>query len=120
MADLIQQYENPRFAFEKERVDRTAAQFDTDASVGDGVVRWNSNAQVPPVDILELWRHLGKPFDFDKSVAAREVDLDRQIADYRRRMANHVPSDEEMFEMRAAFGPGSTVVNVLTGEKTYL
>jgi hypothetical protein len=35
-------------------------------------------------------------------------------------MANHVPSSEELFEMRAAFGEGAEVVNVLTGRRTTL
>jgi hypothetical protein len=35
-------------------------------------------------------------------------------------MENHVHSDEEMFEMRAAFGEGATVVNAITGQETKL
>lgn len=45
---------------------------------------------------------------------------DAFISDYKRKMKNHRHSDEEMFEMRAAFGPGATVVNVITGKKTRL
>lgn len=44
----------------------------------------------------------------------------KALEDYRERMKNHVYSAEEMFEMRAAFGEGETVVNVITGEKIQL
>lgn len=45
---------------------------------------------------------------------------ERTLAEYRKRMEGHVYSDEEMFEMRAAFGPGAEVVNVLTGKRIKL
>ena len=120
MTDYIKQYDTPRHAFEKQEAERLIAKFETDATVTDGVVRWDSNNRVPPSDILELWRHVGKVFDFDKSYATQQADQDADIADYRRRMANHVHSAEELSEMRAVFGPGATVVNVLTGQKTQL
>jgi hypothetical protein len=37
------------------------------------------------------------------------------LEEYRRMEANRAPDPEEMFEMRAAFGPGVKVVNVITG-----
>jgi len=52
--------------------------------------------------------------------AACEAHTSASIAAYRKAMENYVPSDEEMFEMRAAFGPGTTVVNVITGKETKL
>lgn len=42
------------------------------------------------------------------------------VAAYRKRMANHVHTEEELFEMRAAFGPGARVVNVITGQSITL
>lgn len=41
----------------------------------------------------------------------------RVLGAYREAQKNHVPSDEEKFEMLAAFGPGVEVVDVITGRK---
>ena len=39
---------------------------------------------------------------------------------YREQMANHKPSEEELAEMRSAFGDGTEVINVFTGQVTKL
>lgn len=113
MTDYIRQHQSPRHRFEQEEVERLERKFTTDTTVTDGVVRWNTNKQVPPTDILDYWRWLGKPFDHAKSVAAREADLDAFFAEYRRNQQG--PSDEERAEARAAHGPGVELVNVITG-----
>lgn len=84
----------------------------------EGVYRWKSNNHVPFSDMLECWNL--DPETFAKCVAAREADDSKFIAEYKERMKNYVPSAEEMYEMRAAFGEGETVVNVITGEKIQL
>ena len=101
--------------------DETARKRFSDATVTAGVVRWNSNNSVPPQDVLEQWASLGLPFDLKKSVAARDADLTKFTAAYRKaqRAAPRDPEFEaEMaFERRAAFGPGVTVVDVNSGRK---
>ena len=100
--------------------DRLLAKFATDAKVGrDGVVRWNSNDQVPPQDVLDLWAGHGKIFDMTASQAAREADTTAFLAEYRRNMQNLSPEQEAEMraEARAAHGPGVKVVNVFTGRK---
>jgi len=84
----------------------------------DGVYRWKSNNRVPFSDMLECW-NLDEE-TFAKCVAAREADTSKFVAEYKERMKDYVPSAEEMFEMRAAFGEGTKVVNVLTGKTTQL
>jgi hypothetical protein len=53
--------------------------------------------------------------------AAYEAHTSAIIADYRAARANMTDEQraEEAFEMRAAFGPGETVVDVFTGERFY-
>lgn len=51
---------------------------------------------------------------------ARGTGTEVFIAQYRARMANHVPDPGELAEMRAAFGPGARVANVITGRETQL
>jgi hypothetical protein len=89
------------------------------ASIVDGVVRWKSSNNVPFDDMLQDFALLGLIDEetMARSVRARQADNAIFDAEYRRQRANYVPSDEEVFEMRAAFGEGATVVNVITGQK---
>lgn len=101
----------------KEQAERLLIEFYTRATVTDGVVRWTSNDRVPPSDILEFWHHIGKKFDYEKSLKVQEEENAAFLENYRKQMENYVPSQEERYEMEAAFGKGATVVNVLTGKK---
>ena len=48
------------------------------------------------------------------------MDSERFIEAYRKMRESTPYSHEELFEMRAAFGNGAEVVNVITGKKTRL
>jgi len=79
----------------------------------DRVYKWKSNDRVPPEDCLvdslsreELARHAW----------VRDMQIQRDVEEYRESRKNHKPSAEELFEMRAAFGPGAEVVDVITGQ----
>jgi hypothetical protein len=105
----------------KKQSDRLDKEFDTDATVdSDGVARWKSNNNVPPNDILEFWKYLNKPFDYEKSNEVRIFESQKFIEEYRNSRANYEPSEEELFEMRAAFGPGEKVMDIFTGKITQL
>lgn len=84
----------------------------------DGIYRWKSNNHIPFNDMLETWG-LSKD-EIQKHEEARNKDTDSFLSEYRKQMKNHVPSNEEMYEMRAAFGEGTTIVNVITGKKIKL
>jgi len=47
----------------------------------------------------------------------RDRETQAFLAEYRRANKGRKRSAEEIFEMRAAFGPGETVVDVITGER---
>jgi len=102
-----------------QRTDELGHTFYAEAYTEDGgkVWRWTSNNAVCPLDACVEY---GIPCDMDAQKVAREKEIDKVLADYRRRMENHVPSAEEMYEMRAAFGEGAEVVNVITGKKIKL
>jgi len=51
----------------------------------------------------------------ENSLAQRRIEDRRAIEAYRKNYKG--PSQEDMFEMQAAFGPGAQVVNVLTGHR---
>lgn len=86
-----------------------------------GVFRWTSNnAVVPEASIRE--KGIDKLPEYVESVQAeaRSQETRQFVESYRRHQAKRRPSAEQMFEMRAAFGRGTTVVNVLTGRRTRL
>jgi len=85
----------------------------------DGVLRWNSNGRVPPADCVQDFLDAGcQGFDVAKSTEARNADLIAFVQEYKR---NQRPATgEELAEMRAAFGPGAVVVDVLSGRRTKL
>lgn len=94
--------------------------FPDKATVTDGIVRWNSNGNVPPADCLDLLAFLGfiSEADVAASATVRDGETAAFLAEYRR---NSRPlTGEALAEARAAFGPGEVIVDVISGVKTYL
>ena len=83
----------------------------------NGVAR-NCIGRVLMSDMLEKLTYITDEVDAEATNAARDEEVQRSLATYR---ANAKPaSEEEKNEMRAAFGKGQTVVNILTGERIKL
>lgn len=103
----------------KQEVEQLVKQAKTEATVeNDGAIKWNSSGNYLPDDCCEKLEYAN--FDFSRQATAikRDAQFDEFVAQYR---ANkQAPSEEELFGMRAAFGPGATVVDVLTGEQILL
>jgi hypothetical protein len=98
----------------KEVLDRRLRIVTETTSEAKGVLRWKANrAIVPPWVFEEAFMEVS-----DAQIEARRKELDEFTAEYRKQ--DHTPDAEQMAEMRAAFGPGTTVVNVITGQKTKL
>lgn len=86
------------------------------------VVRWCSNDNIPPEECINwLYDHnyIGIGWRA-KSHAVREQEVDAMLENYRKQMENHVPDEEEMYELRAAFGAEARIVNVITGKVMFL
>lgn len=49
-----------------------------------------------------------------------DAETRKFLEQYRKAMANHVPSAEERMEMENAFGKGAVVVDVITGQRFQL
>lgn len=84
------------------------------------VLRWSSNGRCPMDDMLAAWLTLGiiTRGQADATSAARREETERFLAAYR--IEDPGPDTEQLSEMRAAFGPGATVVNALSGRVTKL
>lgn len=111
-------FSRPIYPFEVEEIERTRAKLadPKSAEVKNGVYYWKSNGNVVPPWVFEE-AYIECP---PEQKAAREEESTRRIAEYRAQRAKHGYSEEEMFEMRAAFGPGETVVDCLTGKSIKL
>lgn len=91
----------------------TSGRHSSEAYEKDGVWYWRSNDSVIMLDVC---RHHGIPYDPAKQEAARDAYVSASLSEYR---ANQGPaSAEELYEMRANFGPGKVVVDVVTGRRT--
>lgn len=84
----------------------------------DGAIKWKSNGAYIPDDFCEKLEYAGYQFSREATAKKREEELHKFAQEY---IANYTdPSDEEIAEMRAAFGEGETVVDVITGRKIKL
>ena len=88
------------------------------------VITWTSNGRCPMDDMTTDWYNMGIITEAEKAAtdAARKIMDSAFIAEWKEARNNRTDEDiaEERFEMRAAFGAGETVVNVITGERTVL
>lgn len=83
----------------------------------NGVAR-NCIGRVLMDDMMEKLLMVTDRADAAATAAARDAEVERELAEYRAAKRPH--SAEELAEMRAAFGPGTTVVDVITGERIEL
>ena len=95
----------------EEMVDPAKAYIDA-----NGIRRWVSNdAIIPPFVYKDAAAVMP-----EADQAAYKAETAAFLTEYREQQRNREPSAEELFEMRAAFGPGERVVNVITGRVTQL
>ena len=83
----------------------------------NGVAR-NRIGRVLMSDMLEKLTYVTDAVDAEATTRAREEEVTKTLEEYRR---NATPAtEEELDEMRAAFGTGKTVVNIITGQEYHL
>jgi hypothetical protein len=89
--------------------------------IEDGVGRWTTNGHAIPVDVAAQLAAFGLAPGLD--LAATKAVSDVETADAIQRYRDRQPAEasaEEVAEMRAAFGPGAEVADVITGRRTQL
>ncbi len=103
-----------RQELERVRAELEAGEITIDSN---GVAR-NCIGRALMSDMLEKLTYVTDAVDVEATMKAHEEEVERSIAEYR---ANARPaSAEQLAEMRAAFGAGEVVVDILTGHKYYL
>lgn len=110
-------------AFWQKHAEEQLAQVKADLDSGEitideaGVAR-NCIGRVLMDDLLEMVEMVTDKADRTATQAAREIEVEEALAEYR--AAWRPPSGEQLAEMRAVFGEGATVVDVLAGETIQL
>jgi len=90
-----------------------------DATVDkDGAISWKSNGSYLMDDLCEKLERAGFAFSREATRKAREAQVAEELAEYRKNYRG--PSPSELEEMRRTFGEGTTVVDILAGEKVHL
>ena len=103
---------------EKE-VEELVAHCDEAAELDEnGAIRWKSNGNYLPEDCCEKLVYACYDFDVEATRKAREEQLHKHAEEYKKSMLNmsNEARAELEYEIRAAFGPGTKVVNVITGD----
>ena len=99
-----------------EEAARLLAQRDNIEVEADGAAKWKSSGNYLPADVVEKLTFAGADFFFAEATAKkREAQTAEFLANY-----HHEVTEEERAEMRAAFGTGTTVVDVISGRKIKL
>ena len=85
----------------------------------DGAAKWKSNGAYLPADVVEKLYVYGKVDSFSPEAtnAKRERQTEETLNRYRNRST---VGPEEIGEMKAAFGEGTIVVDIITGRKYVL
>ena len=86
----------------------------------NGAASWKSNGRALPGDCCEKLAYTSVTFSAEATAAKREAENDAFLESYRKANQNRRRSSEELNEMRAAFGTGTTVVDIITGERIRL
>lgn len=85
----------------------------------DGAGKWKSNGSYLMDDIADIMANvLGQPINIEATKIKRDRQVAEMIAQYRKNW--QPPSDEALAEMRAEFGAGEVVVDVLSGRRIQL
>ena len=87
---------------------------DADAIVEpDGAIKWVKSGNYLMDDFCEMLEYAGYPFSRESTAKSRDIQNSKFIEEYKKNYTG--PSEEELFEMRAAFGDNGTVIGVITG-----
>ena len=99
---------------EKE-VERAVRKADELAIVdSNGAIRWESNGSYLMDDFCEMLEYAGYQFSRKATAKARNIQVKKVLREYELQYTG--PNTEELAEMRAAFGTGETIVDVITGD----
>ena len=104
-----------------EELDEVRAELEAgEITIDENGVAYNCIGRVVMDDMAEKLEHVTSRIDREATTKARREENEKSFAEYREKMKNYKPSAEELYEMRCAFGAGTTVVDIITGQKIRL
>ena len=80
----------------------------------NGAIRWIASGNYLPDDFCEKLEYAGYAFSRTATREAKDKQVEESLKAYRSQRKEY--STEEIYEMRAAFGAGATVVDIFTGK----
>ena len=123
MSRFVNELRGELGAYWKTQAENEVEKMDADVAKGlitiddDGVAR-NRLGRILMEDQMEILSFTDWRFSKEATRKAREEEVAKSINAYKKNA--HEPSAEEMFEMRAAFGKGTKVVDVISGRTIQL
>ena len=108
-------------AYWKEQGEKELAKIKTELDEGkitidDQGVAWNCIGRPLMRDLAAKVALVTDRIDLEATAQASSAEAAKSIAAYRASREKNGYSDEEIHEMRAAFGPGTTITDLLTGK----
>lgn len=106
--------------FWKKNAEQDIAKMQKRADAGEievdenGAAFWVSSNNYLPEDCAEMLSYTDFIFDIQATAEARDKQTNEFVEEYRKNYKG--PSEEEKAEMRAAFGEGAEIVDVITGK----
>lgn len=81
----------------------------------DGAIKWESNGNYLMEDVMNNIIANGfTEFSKEATLAKREAQVKELLSNYRKNYKG--PTEEQLAEMRAAYGYGAKVIDVITGD----
>ena len=80
----------------------------------NGAIRWKNNGSYLMDDFCEMLEYAGYQFSRKATAEARNIQAVESLKNYKLNYTG--PNAEELAEMRASFGEGETIDNVITGD----
>lgn len=100
----------------EKRAQDYVTQANNEAVVDDaGAIRWKSNGSYLMDDFCEVLEYAGYPFSREATRVKRVTQVKAELEEYRKN-----PPVIDVAELRAAFGDGVTVVDVISGSTIHL
>lgn len=102
-----------------EEAERLLNQADNIEVEDDGAAKWKTNGSYLPADVVEKLIFAGATwFSPEATAAKRDAQVTKELEAYRNSLRGL--DSEALAEARAAFGEGTTICDVITGEKITL
>lgn len=104
----------------QKEIEKVREEFEEGATtIDENGVAYNCIGRVLMSDMLEKLTYVTDKVNVEATNAAREIEVAKNIAEYKEYRQSHGYSAEEIAEMRAAFGPGQKIVDMFTGHEVY-